>query len=117
MHGGADNGAALHKDMLKSWTPEKKTNIPMMDYSRSDENAISSRFLISATYLSIDNLTLGYTFKKEWLDRIGLGSLRVYVVADNVWLFSARKGFDPRFGGGVGYKVVRTISGGLNLTF
>jgi len=117
MHGGADNGAALHKDMLKSWTPEKKTNIPMMDYSRSDENAISSRFLISATYLSIDNLTLGYTFKKEWLDRVGLGSLRVYVVADNVWLFSARKGFDPRFGGGVGYKVVRTISGGLNLTF
>ena len=117
MHGGKNNGEALHKDMLKSWTPEKKTNIPMVNYARPDENSISSRFLISATYLSIDNLTLGYTFKKEWLDRIGVGSLRVYAVADNVWLFSARKGFDPRFGGGVGYKVVRTISGGINLTF
>ena len=117
MHGGSNNGHALHKDMLKSWTPEKKTDIPMMDYSRKNENSRSSRFLISATYLSIDNLTLGYTFKREWLDKIGVGSLRVYVVADNVWLFSARKGFDPRFGAEVGYKVVRTVSAGLNLTF
>jgi len=74
-------------------------------------------FLTSRSYLSIDNLTLGYTFKKEWLDRIGLGSLRLYVVADNVWLFSARKGFDPRFTRSVGYKAMRTISGGLTLTF
>ena len=110
------NGAAMHKDLLNAWTPSKKTDIPRLE-TKSDFSKTSDRFFISRNYFSIDNLTLGYTFPKAWLDKIYLGSLRVYVVADNVWLFSARKGFDPRFGGGTGYKVVRTISGGLNLTF
>ena len=117
MHAGSDNGRAWHKDILKSWTESKKSDIPKVDFSDEYANMTSDRFLVSRTYLSIDNLTLGYTFKKEWMDRIGIGSLRIYAVADNVWLFSARKGYDPRFGGGVGYKVIRSISGGLNLTF
>ena len=118
MHGGYDNGSAMHKDLLNAWTPKKtNTDVPRMDIGKPYSASTSDRFLTSRTYLAIDNLTLGYTFKKEWLDKIGVGSLRVYAVADNVWLFSARKGFDPRFGGGVGYKAIRTISVGLNLTF
>lgn len=117
MHSGNRNGTAWHKDILKSWTESKHSNIPKVDILDRDANSTSDRFLVSRSYLAIDNLTLGYTFKKEWMDRIGIGSLRVYAVADNVWLFSARKGYDPRFGGGVGYKAIRTISGGLHLTF
>lgn len=117
MHGGSDRGVALHADQLKAWTEEKKSDIPKMNYLDGDVNNNSSRFFTSRSYFSIDNITLGYTFKKEWVDKIGIGSLRVYAVADNIWIFSARKGFDPRFGSGVGYKAVRTISGGVNLTF
>ena len=109
-------GRAMHKDLLESWSPNKKGKYVRME-KNSYASATSDYFLTSRSYLSIDNLTLGYTFKKEWLDRIGLGSLRLYVVADNVWLFSARKGFDPRFTRSVGYKAMRTISGGLTLTF
>ena len=110
------NGDAMHKDLLKAWTPNRKSDIPRLETNK-EFHRTSDRFLVSRTYFSIDNLTLGYTFPKAWLDKINLGSLRVYAVADNIWLFSARKGFDPRFGGGVGYKAIRTISGGLNLTF
>ena len=119
MHGGAENGKAMHKDLLKSWTPEKKnTDIPRMNKSEvAKQNGLSDRFFISKNYLSIDNLTLGYTLPKAWADRIYLSSLRVYAVADNVWLFSARKGYDPRFGGGIGYKAMRTVSLGLTANF
>ena len=121
MQNGNRNGAAMHKDLLNSWTPQNtNTNVPRMDASSNAKfNETSDRFLTSRSFFAIDNLTLGYTLPKSWVDKINVGSLRVYVVADNVWLFSARKGFDPRFttASGVGYKAIRSISGGLNLTF
>ncbi len=121
MQNGNRNGAAMHKDLLNSWTPQNtNTNVPRMDASSNAKfNETSDRFLTSRSFFAIDNLTLGYTLPKSWVDKINVGSLRVYVVADNVWLFSARKGFDPRFTttSGVGYKAIRSISGGLNLTF
>ena len=119
MHGGAQNGTAMHKDLLKAWTPERpNTNVPRLTTSEgARQNGISDRFFISRSYLAIDNITLGYTLPQNWADRLYLSSLRVYAVADNVWLFSARKGYDPRFGGGIGYKAMRTISLGVTANF
>ena len=119
MHGGAANGKAMHKDLLKSWTPEKKnTDVPRMNKSETaQQNGLSDRFFVSKSYLSIDNLTLGYTLPHAWAERIYLSSLRVYAVADNVWLLAARTGYDPRFGGGIGYKAMRTVSVGLTANF
>jgi putative uncharacterized protein (fragment) len=119
MHGGSQNGTAMHKDLLKAWTPERtNTNVPRLTTSEgARQNGISDRFFISRSYLAIDNITLGYTLPQNWADRIYLSSLRVYAVADNVWLFSARKGYDPRFGGGIGYKAMRTISLGVTANF
>ena len=120
MHGGAGGsvGTNWHKDILNSWTPENKgSNIPMVNFGGKYFNSSSDRFLISRDYLAIDNITLGYTMPKAWLDPLNVSSLRVYVVADNLALFSARKGLDPRFGSGVGFKAIRSISGGLRLTF
>ncbi len=120
MHGGAggSTGTNWHKDILNSWTPENKTsNIPMVNFGGKFFNSTSDRFLTSRDYLSLDNITLGYTLKGEWLKRLHLSNVRIYAVADNVMLLSARKGFDPRFGGGVGYKAIRTVSGGIRVTF
>jgi hypothetical protein len=46
----------------------------------------------------------------------------LYVVCDNVWYWSRRKGLDPRqsMTGGSNnamYSPIRTISGGINVTF
>ncbi|MGP1362216.1 MAG: SusC/RagA family TonB-linked outer membrane protein [Bacteroides sp.] len=119
MHGGASNGYAMHKDLLKAWTPERtNTNIPRMTTSASaQQNGISDRFFVSTSYLSIDNVTLGYTLPKQWAEKLFISTMRVYAVADNIWLFSARKGFDPRFGSGIGYKAMRTVSLGLTANF
>jgi hypothetical protein len=77
--------------------------------------------LITSNYLSINNVTLGYTLPKSFTRKMGVESLRIYGVADNLALFSARKGLDPRQGyvasEGATYGALRTISGGIKLVF
>lgn len=117
MHGGTNTGHAWHKDILNSWTPENtSTNVPMVDYGGKFMNSTSDRFLVSRSYLALNNITLGYTLPKNLLKSMNISAARVYVVADNLALFSARKGLDPRFGSGVGYKTIRSLSAGVRIT-
>ena len=124
MHGGtsSDAGQNWHKDILNAWSPENKyTDVPRLDAIDSYTNSLSTRFITSSDYFSINNITLGYTLPKRWTNALGVESLRLYGAADNVALFSARKGFDPRMGytaaTSASYSALRTISGGVKLTF
>ena len=124
MHGGDSHymGYNWHKDILNAWTPENRnTNIPRVDAIDKYTNSSSDRWLTSSDYFSINNITLGYTLPKRWLRSLGIGSLRIYGAADNVALFSARKGLDPRMSYTTAstdrYTPIRTISGGLKVTF
>ena len=54
--------------------------------------------------------------------RVKVERMRVYVACDNIWYTSYRQGLDPRssFSGGTNYasnSPVRTITGGINITF
>jgi TonB-linked SusC/RagA family outer membrane protein len=124
MHGGntSNVGQNWHKDILNAWTPENpNTNIPALNASDDYVNASSDRWLVTSNYLSINNVTLGYTFPKAMTRRMGLESLRIYGVCDNLALFSARKGLDPRqnyvYSEGATYGALRTVSGGIKLVF
>jgi TonB-linked SusC/RagA family outer membrane protein len=124
MHGGnSDNvGQNWHKDILNAWSVDNpNSNIPAVNASDKYVNASTDRWLITSNYLSINNVTLGYTLPKAWSRRFGVESLRIYGAADNLALFSARKGLDPRQGyvasEGATYGALRTISGGLKLVF
>ena len=116
-------GRSIHKDMYKAWTPENNTSeYPRFVYGDQYTSASSDRFLTSASYLSLQNVNLGYTFPSKWMSKIGVSRLRLYVAAENIWYWSARKGLDPRqsYTGGASasyYSPIRTISGGVNLTF
>ena len=125
MHGGsADNlGTNWHKDILDAWSPENpNSDIPRLNaFDQGYNNATSTRFLVSSNYFSINNITLGYTLPKRWTSKLGLESLRVYGAADNVALFSARRGLDPRMSftaaSSFSYTALRTVSGGIKVTF
>ena len=125
MHSGysSDAGRNWHADILNAWTPENtKTDVPRLNSANQYSNATSNRFLISSDYLSLQNITLGYTLPKRLLERIKIEKLRIFGVADNVALFTARQGLDPRqsftvaYSGSL-YAPIRSISGGLNITF
>lgn len=124
MHGGDENsmGRNWHKDALKAWTPENpNSKIPRLNSQDSYTNYTSDRWLVSSNYLSLNNITLGYTIPAKVTKKIGLDKVRVYGSAENVALWSARKGLDPRqsylTSDGATYKGIRCISGGLRVEF
>lgn len=124
MHGGGSSvaGQNWHIDILDAWTPENPdTNIPRINSLDNYTNAMSDRFLITSNYLSLQNITFGYSLPSRLLDKVKISKLRIYVVADNVGLLSARRGLDPRqsYVSSVAtrYTPIRSISGGINLSF
>jgi hypothetical protein len=110
-------GKNYHLDLLDAWTPQnRESNIPRFQYADEYAGATSTRFLISTNYLNISNINVGYNFPAKWW-KGHIQNLRVYMACDNVWYWSARKGFDPRGTGTGQYSPIRTISGGVTLTF
>ena len=81
----------------------KKDGIPQINSSlSSDNNAVSSRWLTSADYLVVKNLTLAYLLPQTWVKPMGLQSVGVNVSCENLWTFAARQGMNPQqsFAGG-----------------
>ena len=124
MHkGGSDDaGKAWSPDILNAWTPANtNTNVPRLAAGDLYTNSTSTRWLISSNYFSINNITLGYTLPKNWIQKLKLSAVRIYGSVDNVALFSARKGLDPRLSQltayAKGYSALRTITGGIKVTF
>ena len=125
-----NTGNAWHKDVLKAWQkPGDITDVPRNDGDVQVAQSALDRFLVSASYLSVNNVTLGYTLPKNWTKKIGIDGLRIYVAGDNLAVLTARKGIDPRFSMGLGsmtsgtglnsgyYSAMRNITGGVTLTF
>ncbi len=117
-------GANWHKDILNSWTTENtETNIPKLDASASNSlyGSTCDFFMTSSDYFSINNITLGYTLPEKITRKWWIESLRIYGSADNVAVFSARKGLDPRMSytsaTSSTYSAMRCISGGIKIVF
>ena len=124
MHGGASSniGKNWHNDIANAWTPENRfTDVPRLNSNDQYTNSLSDRWLVSSNFLSLNNITFGYSFPKKWMRAIGMNSIRIYGAADNVALFSAREGMDPRKGimstTTSTYGALRTFSGGIKVTF
>ena len=124
MHGAnsSDKGTAMHVDSRNAWTPENpNTDVPRLDWGAQYTNRTSDRWLEKSDYFSINNITLGYTLPAAFTQKFGIEAVRVYGAADNVALWSARKGLDPRQSyvqSAAGYYAsLRTVSGGIKVTF
>ena len=117
-------GGGIHSDYYNTWTPTNtNASLPRLDvddplnyYGNSTLN------LIKSDYLSIQDVSVGYNFNSSMVEKLGLSKLRIYGLADNVFLWSKRQGFDPRQSGVTGassnnYSLLRTISFGINLQF
>ena len=130
MHTSSGVGTAWHKDALLAWSPDNTdSNIPRLDGDTSVGQTAVDNYLISSNYLSINNMTLGYTFPASVTDSMMIDGLRIYITGDNLAVFSARKGMDPRYSMGLGsftsgsglnsgsYSAMRTLTAGVTLTF
>ena len=116
-------GNNFHADLLNAWSTDNKgSNIPRFQFGDEYTASSSDRFLTDASYLSLNNINFGYTLPLALTRKAGMDKVRFYVSADNIWVWSKRQGLDPRqsiTGGATSayYAPIRTISGGLTLTF
>ena len=124
MHAGTSSDAGMnwHMDILNAWTPDNtQTDVPALNAGDTYANGTSDRWLVSSDYVALQNITLGYTFPAKLTKKAHIEKIRLYAVADNIALWAARKGLDPRQGytsaNSIYYSPMRTISGGLSITF
>lgn len=115
-------GTNWHKDIFRRWTPQNTdTDVPRVQNRYQEASQTSTRFLTKASYISLKNVTVGYTFPKTLTQKARISNLRVYVIGDNLWYMSKRRGLDVRqsFSGAAGftYSALRTVSAGLSFTF
>ena len=118
-----NNGYGFHKDLLNAWSENNASStIPRLNPGDSYTASRSDRFLTSASCLTFGNFTFGYTLPKQWTRKAYMDKVRVYVSGDNLYTWSARSGLDPRLSvegepNGLMYAPMRTINGGVQITF
>ncbi len=77
--------------------------------------------VLNNSYIRLKNITLGYTFPNEVLDKIGIRGLRIYINADDIWEWAnaSDDGRDPErdmdWDGGI--PLMRKVSFGVNANF
>lgn len=118
---GANN---FHKDIQNRWKQEgDKTDIPRYNAGLDNNTTIrSTRFLTKSDYLNLSNIRLGYSIPKSLCGKLGLTDVNIWVSGDNVFLISARKGYNPMtsISGGSSsytYTPLTTFISGLRITF
>ncbi len=124
MHSGVVGSNNWHVDILDRWqSAENPGNgeVPRLSNARdANVTAASTRFLTKANYLALNNVRLGYTLPKSLTSRFGVGGVSVWVSGDNLWLNSARQGFNPstaETGGSNTYRYspLSTVTAGLRI--
>jgi len=83
----------------------------LANYKRSD--GVYS----DASFLRLKTVSLSYLIPSKVLGKIDVKSLRVYVNAQNIFTITGYKGNDPETQNFYGVPTLRTITGGLQLTF
>ena len=64
----------------------------------NDNDAWSDRFIEDGSYLRLKSLTLGYTFDKKLIKKLGLSNLRMTFNATNLFTITGYDGYDPEIG-------------------
>lgn len=112
-----------HVDMKNAWTEWGGGTLPKLDNNNDTYSAMSSdRFLTSNSYLSLNNVSIGYRFPKKLIEKIKLESLQLWVAGDNLCIATARHGYNPMVSGDGSssthqYTPLSTVMGGIRLTF
>ena len=90
-------GFQLHPDLLTgAWTPQN-TNATLPRINKNTVDVFSTKYLYDNTFLRLRNVTLGYTFPKRLMNKVGVNVFRIYVQGDNLLTFGSavKRGTDP----------------------
>ncbi len=101
-----------------AWNPAAVSQMIIMDYA-----------VENASFLRLQNVTVGYTLPKKWVNSIFIQNVRIYFTGYNLLCFTNYKGYDPEVDTssknnpmcpGIDYAAYpksRSFVGGVNITF
>lgn len=116
------NVAYLNKGsrVLNAWSAENtNSKIPALTTSdRNSESRLSSYYVEDGSYLKLRQAQIGYNFPSDWINKIKVQKLRLYVSGQNLLTFKSNNfsGEDPE-NPTYGYPIPRNFTVGLNIEF
>ena len=117
-------GGSVHPDLLNAWKqPGDITDVPRLENGNINlVRTQSDRFLTDASFWALKNVSLGYSFNSNTLEKLGLDNLRISLTGENLFLKSKRNGLDPQYSfagtsAGNDFNPASIISLGLNVSF
>ena len=86
-------------DVFQRWTGEGTSNKwpRLTSGNHPNYQLVSDIFFEKGDYVRIQNITLGYDFKKLY-PKMPLGQARLYITAQNLFTFTGYSGIDPEIG-------------------
>ena len=91
------NGSA--SDVNNVYVANPNTTIVGLRNSDSNRNnRFSDKYVENGSFIRCKNMTLGYTMPNEWMQKMHINSLRMYVSVTNPFLITKYKGMDPEVG-------------------
>lgn len=103
---------------LNSLSSNRNVSTSILDTGFKNNQLLSDYYIQDASFLKMDNVTLGYNFKNAFKD--DKVSLRLQTTIQNVFTITNYDGIDPEISGGIDnnfYPRPRTFLLGLNLKF
>jgi TonB-linked SusC/RagA family outer membrane protein len=113
-------GTNLHSHLLRRWqNPGDITDVPKLVLGQVDY--VTDAKLVDASYLSIRNVSFGYTLPSSVSKNVGIQSCRFFITGDNLALFTKLQGMDPQYNfqgnQNFSYVPLRVLSLGIDLKF
>jgi hypothetical protein len=118
--------ANMLSDLYRNyWTPERpNAKYPRLTYLNESSNntQVSDFWTRDASYISLQNVELGYSFPNKITSKMRMSGLRIYLQGNNLFTFSKFKLWDPNLtGSGDGtvfsYPTTRVLSFGISASF
>ena len=90
-------GGRTRRILYDSWTPEKHDALlPQVNGNEGSAGQLPVDYYIEpGGYLRLRNLSLGYTFPKKMMDKMGVDRLRFYIQGQNLFTITKYTGLDP----------------------
>lgn len=117
--------SAGFKEHLDYWSEDNPgAFLPRPTFRSAWRNQeVQTRYLQNGAYVRLKNVTLGYSFSSDFIDRLHLKKLRVFVAGENLLTLTKMSTiFDPEatggyWGNGKIYPLQKSFSLGLNIQF
>ena len=135
--GGMGNGTLWNQrtEALDRWQkPGDMTVIPKLTLNSGNVAFNTSAYVFNADFLRLRTLQVGYTLPTSLTEKIKVANLRLYIMANNLALWTPYKGWDPEVvryaetrsnvGSNISFNApylptpqARSFQAGINLTF